>query len=391
MPLTQSSATDPVARAPVRRLAASLIREVADGAGLRDDLIPLWFGEAQAPTPDFIRDAAARALAQGMTRYSPNLGLDALREALSEYVSHLHGRSVPVSRIAVTASGVNALMLAAQCLLEPGDRVVTTTPQWPNLGQIPHILGARTEVVPLSLGEQRWTLDVDRLLDALSAETRVLLINSPANPTGWVMDREAQRAVLEHCRRMGIWIIADEVYERLYYAGPSAPSFIDIAEPDDRLIVVNSFSKAWSMTGWRLGWVVAPASLLPDWAKLTEYNVSCPTTFVQQAAITALREGEPFVARIVAEYAAARDLVYRRLNALPRVTAPCPDGGFYAFFRVDGATDSLALARRLLARTGVGLAPGRAFGDHGEGALRLCFAADPSILETALDRLATAL
>lgn len=389
---THSSARAPMAaRTRVRDLEGSRIRELADAANARQDLIALWFGEPEEPTPAFIRDAAAQALARGYTAYAPNLGLPALREALADYVTHLHHHPVGPERIAVTASGVNALMLSAQCLLEAGDTVVMTTPHWPNLREIPHIVGARTLALPLQLHEQRWQLDLDRFIDALTPDVRVALVNSPANPTGWVLDREGQRAVLEHCRRHGIWLVADEVYERIYFEGASAPSFLDIAEPEDRLLVINSFSKAWSMTGWRLGWIVAPPELLEDLAKLTEYNVSCATTFVQHAGIVAVRDGEPFVRESVQRYAQARDLVYDRLNALPGVTAPRPHGGFYAFFRVRDETDSMALAKRLLAQTGVGLAPGAAFGASGEGSLRLCFAASEQRLATALDRLADAL
>jgi len=266
--------------------------------------------------------------------------------------------------------------------------VVMTTPHWPNLREIPHIVGARTQAVALELRDGRWQLDLERFIDALTPDVRVALVNSPANPSGWVLDREGQRAILEHCRRHGIWLIADEVYERIYFEGTSAPSFLDIAEPGDRLLVVNSFSKAWSMTGWRLGWIVAPAALLPDLAKLIEYNVSCATTFVQHAGIAAVRDGEPFVQEVAGRYARARDLVCQRLNALPNVTMPRPQGGFYAFFRVDSERDSMALAKRLLEQTGVGLAPGIAFGPSGEGSLRLCFAASLPRLEDALDRLA---
>lgn len=375
----------------VRDLEGSRIRELADAAATRQDLIALWFGEPQEPTPAFIRAAASQALEQGHTGYAPNLGLLALREALAHYVTRLHQRTIGPERIAVTASGVNALMLTAQCLLDAGDTVVMSTPHWPNLREIPRIVGARTLAVPLQLHEQTWQLDLDRFIDALTPDVRVALVNSPANPTGWVLGREGQRAILEHCRRHGIWLVADEVYERIYFKGTGAPSFLDIAEPEDRLFVVNSFSKAWSMTGWRLGWIVAPPECLDDLAKLTEYNVSCATTFVQHAGIVAVRDGEPFVQDAVQRYARARDLVYDTLNALPSVTAPRPSGGFYAFFRVEGETDSMALAKRVLAQTGVGLAPGIAFGPSGEGSLRLCFAASEERLLNALDRLVTML
>ena len=271
----QSSAPDaaPLARDVVHGLRASRIREVANaGIGL-PDVLPFWFGESDQVTPAFIRDAAARALAEGATFYTHNLGIAPLRAALAGYVTRLHGDTA-VDHIAVTSAGVNALMLAAQVVTGPGDRVVCVTPLWPNLVEIPRILGATVETVTLDFGADGWTLDVDKLLRALTPGTRAVMINSPNNPTGWVMPRVQQQAVLDHCRRHGIWIIADEVYERLYYGaeGGNAPSFLDIASRDERVIAVNSFSKAWLMTGWRLGWMVLPASLMDDLGKLIEYN-----------------------------------------------------------------------------------------------------------------------
>ncbi|HEX7124303.1 MAG TPA: pyridoxal phosphate-dependent aminotransferase [Thermodesulfobacteriota bacterium] len=392
MPLSGQGERHPrgLARPGVQALRASLIREVANAGAGRADVIPLWFGEPDQPTPDFITNAAAAALAEGRTFYAPNLGIPELREALAGYLTRLH-RPVAAERICVTASGMNALMLVMECLIDPGDRVVAATPTWPNCLEVVHVMGGRTDTLALELAGTEWRIDLDRFLGMIDADTRAVLVNSPNNPTGFTMTREAQAALLARCRRLGVWLVADEVYDRIYYDGTSAPSFLDIAEPDDRVIVVNSFSKTWAMTGWRLGWITAPAPLMDDLAKLNEFNVSSAATFAQHAGVVAVREGEPFVAATLERYRRARDLVYERLGAFARVQATRPAGAFYAFFRVDGVTDSLAFAKRLLAETGVGLAPGVAFGPTGEGHLRLCFASSLERLEAALDRAAPAL
>ncbi|AZG12604.1 pyridoxal phosphate-dependent aminotransferase [Cupriavidus pauculus] len=387
----QSSAPDtaPLARDVVHGLRASRIREVANaGIGL-PDVLPFWFGESDQVTPAFIRDAAARALAEGATFYTHNLGIAPLRAALAGYVTRLHGDTA-VDHIVVTSAGVNALMLAAQVVTGPGDRVVCVTPLWPNLVEIPRILGATVETVTLDFGADGWTLDVDKLLRALTPGTRAVMINSPNNPTGWVMPRVQQQAVLDHCRRHGIWIIADEVYERLYYGaeGGNAPSFLDIASRDERVIAVNSFSKAWLMTGWRLGWMVLPASLMDDLGKLIEYNTSCAPSFVQQAGIVAVNEGEPFTQDLVQRLHTSRDHLVTRLAALPGVEAHAPDGAMYVFFRLAGTTDSLALCKRLVREARLGLAPGSAFGDEGEGFVRWCYACDTARLDEGVQRLA---
>ncbi|MFP4902430.1 pyridoxal phosphate-dependent aminotransferase, partial [Paraburkholderia sp. BR14261] len=296
-------------REAVRALRSSQIREVANAGFGVPDVLPFWFGESDRVTPPFIREAAADALGRGDTFYTHNLGIAPLRESLARYVSELHG-ATSVDNVAVTSAGVNALMLAAQLVVGAGDRVVAVTPLWPNLVEIPKILGATVETVSLDYGERGWTLDLDRLLAALTPETRLLMINSPNNPTGWAMTRDQQRVVLEHCRRLGIWIVADEVYERLYYGATSertAPSFLDLASREERLICVNSFSKAWLMTGWRLGWMVVPRTLTDDLGKLVEYNTSCAPSFVQQAGIAAVEHGEPFTRALVADLRASRD------------------------------------------------------------------------------------
>jgi aspartate aminotransferase len=379
----------PLARPAVQALRRSLIREVANAGMDRQDVLAFWFGESDQPTPAFIRDAAATALADGRTYYTHNLGRPDLRAALSTYLSGLHGVPIESGRLAITSSGVSALMLAAQAVIEPGDKVAVVTPVWPNVAEIPRILGAQVTPVSLEPRNGRWGLDLDRLLAALTPDTRALFLNSPNNPTGWMLAPEDRQAILDHCRRLGIWIMADDVYERLSFSGAaSAPSFLPLAEPEDRLISTNSFSKAWRMTGWRLGWMVAPAALTEALGVLLEYNTSCAPDFVQEGGLAALTGGEASVAELRAELAAARDQVLAGLRAIPGVEAPEPDGGLYAFFRLEGHADSLALAKALVAEAGLGLAPGAAFGDEGEGWLRWCFAARPEKNARGLERLA---
>lgn len=375
------------ARSAVQALVASKIRELYNEGLGRDDILPFWVGEPDEATPEFIRRAAADSLAGGETFYTHNLGIAPLREALAGYLSRLH-RPLAADRIAATSAGVNALMLASQLLLEPGDRVVEVVPLWPNLQEIPAILSAHVTTVALTFSPQGWQLDLDRLLAALTPGTRAVYVNSPNNPTGWTISREAQQALLAHCRRHGIWIIADDAYERLYFEGAGvAPSFLDIAEPGDRLIVANTFSKTWLMTGWRLGWLVVPAPLMADLGKLIEYNTSCAPVFVQRAGIAAVTQGEPVVRRSLERFRKARDFLVRELNAIPGVEAPLPSGTMYAFFRAPGMADSMAFCKRLVHEFGLGLAPGSAFGPAGEGFVRWCFAASEQRLAAGVARL----
>jgi aspartate/methionine/tyrosine aminotransferase len=382
-------------RPEIAALPASRIREVANAALGRDDVLAFWFGESDEVTPAVIRDAACRSLQAGETFYSHNLGLPELRQAIAQATSRLHG-PVDVDRVAVTSSGVNALMLAAQLLVGAGDEVVAVVPVWPNLTAQPVILGAQVTRVSLHPHEGAWRLDLDELLAAVTSRTRVLLLNSPNNPTGWTLTRAEQQALLAHCRLTGTWIVADEVYERLYFDGDArggtAPSFLDLAGDDDRLVVVHSFSKSLLMTGWRLGWLVLPRGQLDAVAKLIEFNTSCAPVFVQRGALAGLAMADDFVPTLVRRLQVCRDRLVHGLHALPGVQLACPVGGMYAFFRIDGQDDSLALARRLVTEQGLGLAPGVAFGAEGEGWLRWCFAShDPARLDRGLARLAAAM
>lgn len=377
----------PLARPVVQSLGASRIREVANAGMGRSDVLPFWFGEPDEPTPEFIRAAAKDGIDAGDVFYTHNFGIPPLRETIARYLSSLH-QPVGAERIAVTSSGVSALMLIAQLIVNPGDRVVAVTPLWPNLTEIPKILGAEMADVPLQFG-QTWKLDVQQLIDVLTPGTKAVLINSPNNPTGWVITKEQQRVLLGHCRKHGIWVLSDDVYERLVYEEDMAcaPSFLDIADEADRVVSANSFSKSWLMTGWRLGWIVAPAPMMADLGKLIEYNTSCAPGFVQRAGIVAIERGEDVIAHTLQRYRAARDFLYERLNTLPGITAPKAKGAMYIFFRVDGADDTLALCKRLVAEAGLGLAPGNAFGSEGEGYIRWCFASSLKRLEEGTRRL----
>ncbi|MCZ6454677.1 MAG: pyridoxal phosphate-dependent aminotransferase [Alphaproteobacteria bacterium] len=379
-------------RHSIETLEGSLIRKVAETNIGRDDVIALWFGEPNEATPDFIKQAATAALDDNRVFYAQNRGIPALREILSTYVSNLHGRPMDIDRLTVTASGMNAIMLVSEVLIDNGDNMVVVGPVWPNCRQTVQIMGGEARQIALQPDQNgRWQLDMDALFDACDERTRAIFVNSPGNPTGWVMAEAEQRAMLDECKRRGLYVIADEVYVRLAFDVPKAPSFLDFAEADDPLIVINSFSKTWSMTGWRLGWLTHPPALGEVFSVLNEFNIASPTTFVQHAGVAAVRDGEAFVTQMVEEYRRNRDLVFQRLAAMPKVSLYRPEAAFYAFFAVDGMTDSLEYAKHLIATTGVGLAPGRAFGDAGEGWLRLCFASQPALLSQALDRLEPAL
>ena len=380
-------------RRAIELLPASRIREVANAGLGRSDVLAFWFGESDEITPAAVREAAAASLMRGETFYAHNLGLPELREGLAAYTSALH-RPVGVDRIAVTSAGVTALMLAMQMLAGAGDEVVVVVPVWPNLTAQPAILGANVKRVPLvPRADGAWALDLQRLLDAVTPTTRVLLVNAPNNPTGWTLTRAEQQAILDHCRKTGTWIVADEVYERVWFGdGKAAPSFLDIAEPEDRLVIAQSFSKTFLMTGWRLGWLVLPRGHLDAIGKLIEFNSSCAPVFVQRGALAALAIEADFVPGLALRLRAGRDLLVSGLQAMPGVRVALPQGGMYAFFRVEGQVDSLAYAKHLVAAHGLGLAPGVAFGDEAEGWLRWCFAAkDPARLGEGLARLSRAL
>lgn len=362
-----------------------------------EGVLKLYFGESSQPTPDYIKQAAAAALRDGYTCYTENAGLLSLREALAGYYQRMQGvRLDPQREIVVTASGVQALNVTLRCVLDPGDEALVLTPAWPNGASIIAMANATPIEIPHPLQGDRYGVDWDALEAAVTPKTKLLLYTSPSNPLGWVATESDQDRLLEFCRRHGLWLLADEVYDRLWYAtehlGTPVPSILRKATRDDAVIVVHSFSKTYCMTGWRIGWVVARADLAAKATQLNEFIISHAPTFTQKAAETALAEGEEEIVRMLARLRANRDFCLEALRTMPRITVPQPDGAFYLFPRVDGLGDddetgSFGFCRRLLHETKVGLAPGVAFGSGGEGSIRICYAADRSILEPAMERL----
>jgi hypothetical protein len=371
----------------------SRIREIAEIAMRMDGVIRLYFGESNLPTPDYLKRAAARALEEGYTFYSENAGLPGLRQDLADAYRRLHEVALdPGSEIVVTASGVQALNLGLRCVLDPGDEALLLTPAWPNAAAITCLHNARPVEIALELQGDRYRVNFDALEAAVTPRTRLLVYTSPSNPLGWVATNEEQEQLLAFVRRHDLWLLADEVYERLYYGAPElgtpAPSILRKATRQDAVLVAQSFSKTYCMTGWRLGWLVLRRDVGERAAQLNEFVVSHAASFIQRAAQAALREGEGELRRMLDRLKTNRDFCLDALRQMPGVSVPSPDGAFYLFPRIAGLTDSLAFCKRLLAETKVGLAPGMAFGVGGEGSVRLCYASDRPLLEEAMERLA---
>jgi aspartate/methionine/tyrosine aminotransferase len=376
-------------RATIEELADSAIVEVWRMGFRVPDVIGLWSGEPDLPTPDFICEAASKALFGGETFYSENRGIPELRAAIADYHRIIHGVTIADERIAATSSGMNAVQLVAQAIVSPGDNAVVATPSWPNIMRAMEISGASIRQIPIRPGNAGWSLDIAQVMAACDARTRILYLASPANPTGWMIDRNDAEALLSFARAHRIAIIADEVYHRIVFERKAAFSFLEICKPDDPVFVINSFSKAWAMTGWRLGWLIYPAGTAEAFEKLIQFNTSGGQAFLQRGAIAALKDGEGFVAEFVERCRRGRDIVNERLAAMPKVRNVPSHGTFYAMFEVEGVRDSLAFCKRAVTDARIGLAPGMAFGAGAESFIRLCYAKSPENLNAAMDRLAT--
>lgn len=375
-------------REDIAALELSGITRVAAGSLGDPDVIPLWFGESDIVTPAFVRAAAKRALDEGHTFYSYPRGIPPLREALLRYHRRVYGIELHPDRVTVPGSTMLAVVLAVQCLAARGDEVILVGPYWPNIRNACTMMGAGHVEVRLREEAGRWRLDLDEVAAAIGPRTKAVYVNSPSNPTGWVMAAEEQVALLELCRRHGLGLIADEVYHRNVLVGREpAPSFLSLAGEDEPVFVLNGFSKAWAMTGWRLGWVVHPRHLVEPVAVMAECLNTGATVFAQFGGLAALEEGEGFVAEFNARCRHNAELVMATLGRHPRVRLVRPEGAFYAFPRVEGLTDSLAFARRVLTEVKVGIAAGYSFGAGNEGHVRLCFAIAPARLEEALRRI----
>lgn len=370
------------------QIQPSRIRELANVAFTMEGVYKLQFGESNMPTPHYIKEAATKAINDGWTFYSENAGLPALRAAIARKYADLHNVSLdPKREIVVTASGVQALNLTIRCTIDPGDEALILSPNWPNGTEIVRMFGATPREIPLVLHNNRFAIDFAALEAAITPRTRLLLYTSPSNPLGWVATVEEQQQLLDFARRHGLWLLADEVYERIYYQGPAAPSILRLCTRDDAVIVAQSFSKSYCMTGWRLGWAVARADLIAKAGPLNEFIVSHAATFIQRAGLAALEQGEDEIAARAELFHERMSFCYNALVATKGVTVPKPEGAFYLFPRVEGVTDSFAFCMNLLKENKVAVAPGVAFGVGGEGALRICTASDLSVLEPAMERL----
>ncbi|HYL36707.1 MAG TPA: pyridoxal phosphate-dependent aminotransferase [Bryobacteraceae bacterium] len=383
----------PSLAASALRVPHSRIRELAEIAMSMDGVLKLYFGESNIPTPEYIKRAAQKAMADGFTFYTENAGLPSLRKALARYYQELHGVELdPSAELVITASGVQALNLGIRCVLDPGDEALVLTPAWPNgASNVAMANGIVIQIAHPLVGD-RYQIDFAALEAAITPRTRMLLYTSPSNPLGWVATADEQRRLLEFARRHKLWLIADEVYERLNYTGAKpatpAPTILRLATRDDAVIVIQSFSKAYCMTGWRLGWLVARRDLVARATQLNEFVVSHAPSFAQRAGETALLWGETALCEMLVRLRENRDFCLAALLKMPGVTVPKPDGAFYLFPKVAGAGDSFDFCKRLLMDTKVGLAPGVAFGAGGEGSVRICYAAERGILEEAMSRLA---
>jgi aspartate/methionine/tyrosine aminotransferase len=361
----------------------------------RPGIIPLWVGEGDLPTPSFICEAAARSLKDGETFYTYQRGIPELRQAIARYHERVYRKAFDPERFFVTSGGMAAMQIVFRMISGPGDEVLVPTPAWPNFVGAITVAGARAVGVPMAIDGRGWQLDTERLEQAITPRTRALVINSPSNPTGWTASHADLRAAVDLARRRGLWIVADEIYGRFIHdpalnVDGRTPSFRDVMEPEDKILFVQTFSKNWAMTGWRLGWIEAPPALGQIIENLVQYQSSGTPVFIQRGGLAAMEGGEAFVAEQIARAGAGREIV-GRLAGTGLVELPPPSGAFYAFLKIKGASSSRDIAFRLIDEANVGLAPGSAFGEAGEGYLRLCYLRKAEDLEEAVSRIAAAL
>ena len=351
-------------------------------------LIPLWAGEGDLPTPSFISDAAARSLAAGETFYTKQRGIPELREAIAAYMSRVYGKTFSPERYFATIGGMHAIQIAMRLTAGLGDEVIVPTPAWPNFVGSLTVNGAKPVLVPMRIENGRWRLEIDQIAAAITPKTRVIVINSPSNPTGWIASRAELKAIMDLAVKHGLWIVADEIYGRFVYDGSArAPSFHDFPGGEERVLYAQTLSKNWAMTGWRVGWLEAPQSLGATIENLIQYSTSGVATFVQRAAVTAISEGEPFLAQQIEVAKRGREIVLESTRRTNRIEMSAPDGAFYAFFRIDGINDVRQAALDLVDEANVGLAPGTAFGPGGEGYFRLCYARKSEDVAEAMRRI----
>jgi aspartate aminotransferase len=380
-------------RPQIMDLQTENIAELAVRAKAIPDVITLWYGEGDLVTPEFIREAAKAALDAGQTFYVPDMrGLPALTEALSAYLTRLHGRNIPVERSTVTPGGMQAVFLALELILDRGDNVVYVEPQWPNIRSAIHLVGGEPRPVALTYDNGDWQLDLDEIFDRCDARTRAIMFSSPSNPLGWTASREELAALIAFSRRTGIWIVSDELYNRLCFDADAAPSVLQVAEDEDLTLSINGFSKAWAMTGWRAGWLTHPPSVAKSLGAMTQYMNSGTAAFIQAGAHAAIVDGEETVRTVRGRCRDGVEAAYASLSGLNSVVLPQkPRGGMYVVFSIAGESDSRAACTRILEEARVGLAPGWLFGESSNAFVRMCVCRDAGQIADASRRIANAL
>ena len=385
------------------RVPPSRIRALADVAFGMDDVLSLQFGESTLPTPPYVIEAVNRAAEEGWTYYSPNQGLPSLRVAIANLIARLHGVEIDPSEIQINSGGVQALNLAIKCVIDPGDEAIVLSPNWPNGSAMIEMCGGRAVEVPMARRGRRFTPDIEAMESALTPRTRMLLYASPSNPLGWTATVAEQQMLLEFARQHGLWLLTDEVYERIFYGGRGAavseeggtggysgqlaPSILKLCTREDAVIVVNSFSKTYCMTGWRLGWMVSRGDFVQKAAQLNEFIVSHAPTMIQRGGEAAIAHGEDDIAAMVEEFQERRDFCAGMLREVSGVNLPEPEGAFYLFPQLEGVSDSYQFALDLLRKRHVAVAPGSAFGNGGEGSIRICYAPSMDVLKPAMERI----
>ncbi len=374
-------------RPDIARLQQNGITKVAFTRMNDPDVIPLWFGEGDITTPAFIRDAAKSALDRGETFYVHTRGLESLRSSIKDYLDSLYSIDIDPRRVSVPGSTMLSITIAAQMSLNKGDEALIVSPHWPNIESTYRVTGAKINTVRQRETAEGWSLTAKEIIAKVTPNTKSIFVNTPCNPTGWIMERDDQEELLDYCRERQILLIADEVYHRHIFGANVAPSFLEIARDDDPVVVVNGFSKAWAMTGWRVGWVVTPVDQADHWATMSECFNTGTTVFAQHACIAALEQGEPFVQQLKSQYERGAEIVRQVFDGQNKIQLAMPKGAFYAFPKIEGVKSSMDFAMQLLAQEDVGVAPGYTFGPGNEQNIRLCFAQSHERLKEALSRI----
>jgi aspartate aminotransferase len=355
------------------------------------DIVHLEIGQPDVPTFDNVAQAGVRAIEEGRTRYNPPPGVDALREAIAEDAGQRRGFEVSPAEVVVAPGAKLMLFFPTLTLVEPGDEVIYPDPGFPTYAAMIGVAGGVP--VPVTLREETgFAFDLDAFDEAVSDRTRLIILNSPSNPTGGVLSMEMLEHIAAAAQRHDAWVLSDEIYLRLMFDGGTAPSMAQLPGMRERTIICDGFSKTYAMTGWRLGYGVMPESLAERLGLLLTHSIGCTATFTQYAGLEALSGPQEQVDAVVEEYQRRRDVLVEGLNGIPGLSCRRPEGAFYAFPNITAfGLSSQWVAEYLLEEAGVAVLPGDAFGPGGEGYLRLCFANSMENIEVALERIAEAL